>query len=425
MDNIINKINNTNIWIIAFVLIFFINLVYVNPSGDDITLFGGEVLWPQNMSFIEAAIKRYMEWSPRILAEWITYFFAHNFLLFKIVNSVICVIFVYLLYKLIKNYSDNNLLSSIFICLFFVCMYPWKDMGTAGYATTFIFYLWPFTALLYVFYIMIKYNNNIKISIKEYVIYSLLLLFASNIEQTVVYIVIFSLIFIIYNIRNNIKKTLYIVTFIISILGLVFLLTAPGEANRFMLEIPKWYPTYEMLSFMDKMNLGLTSTMFHFIKSSEAMILYLFFLIGLLVMVWNKYPNKYYYILMMFNFIWIIIGMHLNINEPIVTGMEIFEMINGTNIISFSGYLPISISILLLLWPCIGLYLIYNEDNKKSLMIIFIYLFSFGDRFIMGFSPTVFASSTRTYLPVFIMLIFINSLIYINIFQYSKNGKTH
>lgn len=423
MNNFILKYSSKNIWIIVFILILFINLIYLNPSGDDVTLFGGEILWPQNMSFIEAAIKRYIEWSPRVLAEWITYFFAHNFLLFKIINSIICLAFIYLLYNLVKYNNNNNSFSNNLICIFFVCMYPWRDMGTAGYATTFIFYLWPFTALLYVIYIMIKYNNKIRISIKEYVIYFLLLIFASNIEQTVVYTVIYSLIFISYSIKNKKKNILNIITFILSTLGLIFLLTAPGETNRFVLEIAKWYPTYEMLSFIDKVNLGLTSTMFHFIKSSEAMILYLFFLISLLIVIWSKYPNKYYYILMMFNFIWIIIGLHLNINEQIVPGMEVFEMINGRNVINFLGYLPIIISMLLLLWPCLGLYLIYNENSKKCFMIIFIYLFSFFDRFIMGFSPTVFASSTRTYLPVFIMFIFINSLIYIKIFQDSKDGK--
>ena len=290
-------------------------------------------------------------------------------------------------------------------------------MTTAGHATTFIFYLWPFTALLYVGYILLKYNNKKAISIKEYVLYSISLTFAVNIEQTVIYIVFFSLLVIIYNIKRANRNILNIITLIVSILGLVFLLISPGEKHRFILEISHWYPSYEMLSFVDKINLGLTSTMFHFIRSPEAMILYLFLLIGLFVVVYKKYPNKYYYILMMINFIWVIIGLQLDIANPIVPGMENFKTLDAMTVTKISGYLPTFISMLLLLWPCIGLYLIYVNDNKKCFMIISIYLFSFCDRFIMGFSPTVFASSTRTYLPVFVMLILINSLIYIKIFN--------
>ena len=402
-------------WLWLFLLIIVMNIIFIRPYGDDVTLFGSNVMWPENMSFIEAAVKRYLEWAPRVIAEWLTYFFAHNFTLFKIVNSIICTLFIYLVYRYVTFNRNNVYFNEKLICIFFVCLYPWRDMTTAGHATTFIFYLWPFTALLYVGYILLKYNNKKAISIKEYVLYSISLIFAINIEQTVTYIVFFSLIIIIYNIKQINKNILNIITLIVSVLGLIFLLTSPGEKNRFILEIGNWYPSYEMLSFVDKVNLGLTSTMFHFIRSPEAMILYLFFLIGLFVVVYKKYPNKYYYALMMINFIWVIIGLQLDIANPIVPGMENFKMLDAMTVTRISGYLPTFISMLLLLWPCIGLYLIYVNDNKKCFMIISIYLFSFCDRFIMGFSPTVFASSTRTYLPLFIMLILINSLIYIKI----------
>lgn len=421
MYNFIDKINN-NIWIIAFIFIFFLNIISVQPSGDDL-VYGSDRIWPQQLSFIEAVIRRYMTWSPRIFSEWLTYFFTHhNILLFKILNSIVCTLFIYFIYKLSAFYIKDFSLNSKLLCIFFTCLYPWENMRSAGDITTLIFYLWPFMALLYVIYILIKYNNKIRISIKEYIIYSIMLIFLVNIEQTVTYAVLFSLIFMIYNIKNKIKNILNITTLIISIMGMIFLLTAPGEHNRFIIEMI-WYPTYEMLSFMDKINLGLTSTMYHFIASSEAIVLYLFFFIGLFIMVWNKYTNKCYCILMAFNFIWIVIGMKLEINDSIIIGMENFKMLDAMNLIMFSGYWPTLISMLLLLWPCIGLYLIYNEDSKKCFMIIFIYLFSFFNRFILGFSPTVFASSTRTYLPVFVMLIFINSIMYIKIFQDNKKYK--
>lgn len=307
IDNI--KIwSKEHIYFFVFCLILFINYIYMEPYRDDVTLFGSSIMWPDNMNFIEAVVKRYLEWAPRVIAEWLTYFFAHNFTLFKIINSVVCTIFIYLLCNIINFVEKNNLLRSKLVCIFFVCMYPWRDMTTAGYATTYIFYIWSFTALLYVGYILMKYNNERIILKKEYILYVISLIFAVNIEQTVTYIIFFSSIIIAYNIKKAKRNVLNICTLIIAILGLIFLLTSPGEKNRFMLEIGKWYPTFEMLSFFDKANLGLTSTMFHFIRSSEAMILYLFFLIGLFIIIYKKYPNKYYYILMMINFIWIIIG---------------------------------------------------------------------------------------------------------------------
>ena len=417
MSNIMNDFYKNYSYGCIFIIILFMNCLCMEPYRDDITLFGSNLMWPENMSFIDAAVKRYLEWAPRVIAEWLTYFFAHNFTLFKIANSIICTLFIYLVYRYVNFNRNNVYFNEKLICIFFVCMYPWRDMTTAGHATTFIFYLWPFTALLYVGYILLKYNNKKAISIKEYVLYSISLTFAVNIEQTVIYIVFFSLLVIIYNIKRANRNILNIITLIVSILGLVFLLISPGEKHRFILEISHWYPSYEMLSFVDKINLGLTSTMFHFIRSPEAMILYLFLLIGLFVVVYKKYPNKYYYILMMINFIWVIIGLQLDIANPIVPGMENFKTLDAMTVTKISGYLPTFISMLLLLWPCIGLYLIYVNDNKKCFMIISIYLFSFCDRFIMGFSPTVFASSTRTYLPVFVMLILINSLIYIKIFN--------
>ena len=58
-----------------FIIILFMNCLCMEPYRDDITLFGSNVMWPENMSFIEAAVKRYLEWAPRVIAEWLTYFF--------------------------------------------------------------------------------------------------------------------------------------------------------------------------------------------------------------------------------------------------------------------------------------------------------------------------------------------------------------
>lgn len=405
MNNFINNVTKKNIWGILFLIILIINFIYIKPFGDDL-VFGSNALWPENMTFIEATITRYMEWTPRIIADWLAYFFAHHYTMFKIMNSIVCAIFIYLIYMLTNCIKENISLNNKLICIFFVCMYPWKDMGTAGYAVTFINYLWPFTALLYVSYILIKYNNKKNILLVEYMLFSIAMIFACNIELTLIYIVCYSFIIVIYNIKKKNRNMLNIFTLLISILGLLFIWLSPGVENRYVLSIELYYPSYQMLSFLDKINLGVITTVFHFIKNSEALILYFFFLLGLVIIIYKKYPNKYYYILLIFNFIWIIIGLYSNVAQP------------NPILTSISAYIPTAISILLLLWPCLGLYLIYNDTIIKCFIIITIYLLSFMDRFIMGFSPSIFESSTRTYLPVFIMLILINSIIYINIFEY-------
>lgn len=419
MDSFINKINNKSIWIVLFFIILFINIICMKPTGDDL-VFGTDAIWPSNITFMEAAINRYMQWSPRIFSDWLTYFFTHYFFLFKIINSMVITLFIYLIYKLVNILEYNSSFNSFFICIFFICIYPWKDMQTAGTATTLIFYLWPFTALLYVTCILIKYNDRRKILNIEYILCLIALFFSITVEQTVTYLVFFLIITIIYNEKNKKINTFNIITLCISLLGLVFILISPGEKYRYIIETGNGYPTYEMLSFFDKINIGITSTMFHFIKIPEAMILYLFFIIGLLILIHKKYFDRYYYILLMVNFIWILIGMHIEEAVPIFPGMENFKMLDAFSLTKGTGYLPTFISMLLLLWPCIGLYLMYVENRKKCFIIISLYIFSFCDRFILGFSPVVYGAMTRTYLPAFIILILLNCIIYIKIFNKNR-----
>lgn len=87
-------------------------------------------------------------------------------------------------------------------------------------------------------------------------------------------------------------------------------------------------------------------------------------------------------------------------------------IINSFDIKNVTLLIPILIYLVILACILINIFLIFKEEKNTQISLIIIYLLGLMTRFIMGFSPTVFASGERTTLFLYYSFIIIGIMIY-------------
>jgi len=143
----------------------------------------------------------YLNWSSRLLPAMLTYVLSKaNVFVWIVFNTIIYTSIGILLSKI---FVKTNKREMNYLTCGIMVVYPYFHMGSAGWVTTSVFYLYPLFCLLFCVLKTQKIMNNKKLSLYEYVLYFLSLLYATNTEQTVV---ILFLLYIILLIDMYVKK---------------------------------------------------------------------------------------------------------------------------------------------------------------------------------------------------------------------------
>lgn len=471
--NLINKkdlfytIKNNYSFIILFIAILSLHL-FMGHANDDI----GYSTILAKFNLFEWLIRRYDIWSSRLIIDTVSVILAReNIIVWKILDSLIYTVGAYLAIKLINivsNYEYDKIVKYFGVLLFLI--YPFYDMSSAGWIATTLNYSWCFGLGMVSFLPLMNYYENKQTSIYTYVISFLCLLYAVNQEQSCALILGFNLLYLIHCIINkkNINK-FNILTIIVSGLSLIFILTCPGNSVRLASEVTRWYPAFAHLNIYQKLYLGIVSTIGTLI--SEKIIILLFY-IFLNVCAIVKTKNKYLKYVCYFNILLILFlagfDLLLDINYIIQYSptlkiiLENNDLLNSIvmttsnninsvcihqpmltyilNLITFQGvplsnayYYPyaislnialiiaVSICIYLLLSSCLLLYKIFS----KNLLPLTLFIGGLMSKLILGFSPTVYASNTRTAIFFNMILIMLILLLITELYCENKINKKH
>ncbi len=245
--------------------------------------------------------------------------------------------------------------------------------------------------------------------------YILAMLYACNQEQSVCIFTGISLLFLLYCLKNKLDYKFVLFYLIIGIAGFIFMMTAPGNASRTITETANRFPDYINANVFDKLQLGMVS-MFSTILNNVIIYWLLSFVLMLFIncLKGNKL-NK-------------IIGIIQFVFASFIFVLRFYDSALNKNYFIFNyntetGHvfnLPCFITCLLI----IGLYsyLLYVLYKEKGIGIILLFLIGLASRIIVGFSPTVlFSNSRTTTFTYFTLLIII--LILIRDFGYKLNSK--
>ena len=400
-----NRFGKYQTYIILFVLVFLWFLFMGQPSGDDVWFVDAG----SSMSLKEFVIFRYNKWTTRLVIE------AIMIVLLKLPNVVwitLTALMVVLLYYgvqyllQVKN-SFETYISMIFIIIF-VCFSPFSEAG--WYATT-INYLWPVATFFYGVTLFKDVIDNKKIGMKKTVFCVVAIFFSSNQEQISALLFgyfILSLIAYIWKYKRFPRELAACGVVICAML--IFHMTGPGNANRTLSEINTWYPDYVGFNVVDKLILGIVSTISGIVCGGNIIILICSLAITIMVVIKGK-CNFMGKIVSCIPPLMVVIGQAFcedNISGPINEICCSVKMFSCTVVQSDLYSEDASITLIIgTIYFLIYMYSLWIIFSKKAFFPFVVLASMLCSRIMMGFSPTVFASGERTFVFMYIGMLFL------------------
>ena len=222
---------------------------------------------------------------------------------------------------------------------------------------------------------------------------------------------------------------------IIELANLINNIVSPGNRSRMFSETATWNPDFYMRTLIEKMQIGFMETMSNIFLSSNLLTTIIMFLI--LIVIWKKYKDWIHRLLALIPF-FINLGIgtfpsisfavfpELNCLHPkmsiyklTIAGDNYYTMNLGNvyeglvdinNFMSWKSYIPLVVMIICFIVTTFSVFLCF-EDLFQSIVSASVVMCGIGSGMIMGFSPTVYASTTRTLSFTFFCFIIIGAMI--------------
>ena len=384
MKKIKNILKNKYVIMLLFFVIISIMHMFYNFSNDDVNYFNSIL---DNKNIMDFVIERYNNWSSRVIIESLLVVVSRNIYLWRVLDSLVIVLLVYSINKLFyKKMTWNNLL---FTCLIFF-VYPFFDMTGAGFCATI-----PFRNIYY----------GEKIDKRLLIFYVLALVYACNQEQSVCIVFGVSLIYLMYCIKTKRDIKYVVMTILIALASLIFIAGCPGNVIRKTVETTTHNPVYKYANFLDKIYMGIISTMS--ILLSNLLVL-LALISSLFVFIIRKKENLFVKIIGSSLFLIILIIGCLKINTVIYKKrLLLFNYASDVKHAFLFDTRHIFALVISVLFIVTVIYILVKLLKENSILPIIIILMGCASRVIMGFSPTVFVSGSRTMIFMYFSLLFI------------------
>jgi hypothetical protein len=355
-------------------------------------------------------INRYFTWSSRVIIELCVVLFSKlDFLIWKIFNTIVYTLIGVMLSKLLVK--SNNREMNYFIAGMMV-IYPFYHMAPAGWVTTCAFYLYPLFCLIYCLLTIKKGVENKKISWHEYLFYAVALLYASSMEQVAVIMTMFFAFLAVYIMANRLNyRHIVGISLIVNVAQVINFVICPGNKLR-TLESIYMLPGFSEFTLFDKLNIGFYTTMISFLTSFDAVFLMFISLLFLTIMFkYRKYKLGFVAIIPFL--IWVIfMPIRVLLKSPLGNLLSEHKFTSFIEDIIKIGYVEsipsetlwLSLALLMIFLPI--LYSVVKAfDKPETMAALFILATGFISRVLMGFSPTVYASSYRTFIYMYFSLI--------------------
>ncbi len=395
------------IWSVFFaVSLFIIHITIRIYSGDEIVYFSSMM---DDKSFWTFANERYIQWSSRIIIETILVFMANHYLLWKVCNVLLYVLWVYSLYKITKY--------DIGIIMGLAMLYPVVDMLSAGWIATSLNYFWPLVLGTYSFVAVDKVICGKKVRVYELVLSLIAELVAVNVEQYVVLHLLCVGIILLYLLakreRAKNKYCVAAVHFVIAFVSFIFIVTCPGNEARRIAETHARMQNFGSLSFIDKLIYGFNTTISGFLN--QMCLLVLLFVVIIFICAVKKSSgtsNKNYVISI--SVIPVVMTIIVSVGGLFRNAFftEISNVLNQGEVINSANWNKPIHYIVFLLYAFFTISIVFSiiyifDDIAMGSIHGFLFICCVLVRMVMGFSPTLYFSSQRTFCFSYGVLLFI------------------
>ncbi|ABJ71741.1 hypothetical protein LACR_0118 [Lactococcus cremoris subsp. cremoris SK11] len=357
----------------------------------------GDAQWFSKVdsSPISFVIKRYETWSSRFWIEGATLIASKHLILFYIFTVILTLLFFYSLSEL---FSFNEYDSNLVLVVFFMALFPVVSLQSAGPIATIVNYIWP--SALFLYWLMTDRHRKMKNIGSLQNSLSILFLGLAVFNEGLAIILCLYLILCLIVEKKNFFNTYRMICLVISLLSFLNVLLCPGNQNREMLEMARWFPTFNHLSFLDKILIQFNNIASNLIVSHnllEVLVILLFIkaiqrrqrlsiiLSGAVIMLTSAYHQ--------------LISDRLSVIVKESPEKEFNQQIIGTLL------KPTLIFATLILLIVLIIILLYGK-SKTSLMIIASIVITFSSAMAISLSPTLLASADRPLLFLYFALVF-------------------
>ena len=420
-------LKSSNAILLALFILELVLMFFITPNKYDDKVFLESVTGTSVWSYVGP---RYYTWSSRLIIEFILCSVLKiSKYLWILIEALMVTLAGYSISKLFVKNNESKKENTIMLTSM-ILIYPIVLMNGAGWAATTINYMWPLATGLFALIPIRKIWDEEKIKFWQYPLYIIAMIFATNQEQVCAILLGTYLLFTVFLIIKNKKiHPFMIVQTLIVIASLIFILTCPGNAARTETEIKNQFKDFEMLTILDKIGLGLTSTMGLIIKNGNIVFALMSMLIA--VNIFLNYKEKLYRIVAL-----VPVFSILTLSYFIRTVDEVFPyfstlrgilvkediILTAGNCNNLFNVVPVMFAYINFICIIMSLLLVFK--NLKNNMALLVFLIGFASRLIMGFSPTVFLSGERTMIFFEFAMIIVSILIWQEIIKKTdKNEK--
>ena len=413
----------------CFLLFFSVfamyHIVMTEQQGGDAMMFFSKALDGRSLS--EYLIYRYYNWTSRVLIEVLVVFFSYHMRLFIIADFAVILI----LYSVVLRVTAED---SVFLVTGLFILYPFTEMASAGWLATLINYLFPLAACVLAYYPLDRIHRGEKVSRGMMALSCLSALFGCNQEQFCLlylgYLVYYGFRFVLKDPQRS-GRFLYLAQLCIAFLSLLNVLVCPGNHMRSVSETITWMPDFVQYNMIDKAVMGFNSTMMYLLNKSLVFAVFLVLLFVLTVVKSGAYPAKKRAVLRIIGIAPVLLLFAFQFCSsffPVPFSYDYLspvKMPNPVNWSSATSYVPFVVLAALLC--CILLTLLHlGNDVYTGLEYSMLFLLGLASRVVMGFSPTIYASGVRTFMPLYAVLIVLTVKVFADNREYfRRNGALH
>lgn len=374
----------------------------IQAGGDDIGFMRVQertisACWKQ-------AVNMYETWSSRVLINFVIFIFTS--ICPTIMWGVYMGVSMYILQKAfsllflekdVEGRKKYNLLISALILAF-----PFAEMVEAGWISVSCTYFGPIAFGFMSLVPIKKVNRKEKMKWWEYPAYVFCLIYGANNEQMMVVIVCSYLVALGYYLFKHQCTAFITIMGVLSAACLIFILTCPGNRERMTSELIHNNPTYSMLNFVNKLELGMSTAVRYLLFGNKLYVLIVCVCFSILI--FEKYNDIMFRIISCVPIVVVgMLGFMKDIISKLYPSVEILTkaiphdgLINAQNAggggYAICQYFVMGITVITI---CIEVFLL--QDNIEGILKCFTFLFSgVASRVAIGFSPSIWVSGSRT-----------------------------
>ncbi|MCI6465768.1 MAG: DUF6056 family protein [Faecalicatena sp.] len=336
-------------------------------------------------------------WSGRVVLEGLLYVILKlPYLVFAILDSLMILGTVYGLRALF----GWRRLETFVISLMLLC-FPMDGLIEVGIQPGAINYIWALAAAVIALIPLGMIYREKPIRWYHYIGFGAAAIVGCNMEQTAAVVFCFYFIALLYFLKNKRQKPILFVQMFLSMFSLVFIMTCKGNSARLIQETASYWKDFGELSAAKKLWNGWFTTVSYFFSSRE--LPFFMFITVLCIWLWIKYRKVNLFTICGTIPLFVRLGIWAGKFPDILFGTRIRDRAAGVwyeNGIPEAPPHPLYPQIILytILILMIGVAICGSfQSIEETVLVLLILSAGFATRILMGFSPTLIASGTRTF----------------------------